>query len=393
MTLPLTWIELDGQALAHNVSFLRSLGADSSKSAAPLFCAAVKANAYGHGLSEIASLLKKLQVEYIAVHSIGEAAAARKAGWKKRILCVGYVQLSDSAQALSIEVEPTLYNLENLRAWAEAAEKQKVKAAVHLKIETGANRQGIAPADLAAFAQAFIGAPHITLRGVSTHFANIEDTTDHSFARLQLKRFRRAISTLEQHGLKPELRHSASSAAHLVFPETRFDMIRCGIALYGHWPSKETFLSFQHHYSKNSKAESSGPKLLKPVLSLKSRIAQIKTVKKGDTVGYGLTFRAERKLKVAILPIGYSDGLDRKLSNVGHALIGGQRVRIVGRVTMNNIVVDVTEIRDVHLEQVATLIGSDGNEEIRAEDIASLTGTIQYEALARLGAHLPRLIK
>lgn len=402
MTLPLTWIELDAQALTNNVSFLRSLGANSSTSAGPLFCAALKANAYGHGLSEISSLLTKLQVEYIAVHSIDEAAAARKAGWKKRILCVGYIQIADSAQALGLEVEPTLYNLENLRAWADAAdaaeatkaaEKQKVKAPVHLKIETGANRQGIAPADLAAFAQEVISLPQITLRGVSTHFANIEDTTDHSFARLQLKRFRQAVKTLEQHGLKPELRHTASSAAHLVFPETRFDMIRCGIALYGHWPSKETFLSFQHHYSENSGAESSGSKLLRPVLSLKSRIAQIKTVKKGDTVGYGLTFCAERKLKIAILPVGYSDGLDRKLSNVGHALIGGQRVRIIGRVTMNNIVVDVTEIHDVHLEQVATLIGCDGDEEIRAEDIASLTGAIHYEVLARLAAHLPRLIK
>lgn len=387
MTLPLAWIELDSQALAQNVSFLRSLGADSSKSAAPLFCAAVKANAYGHGLAEIVPLLQNLQVEYIAVHSIGEAAVARKAGWKKRILCVGYIQLAESAQALGLEVEPTLYNLENLRAWADAAREQKIKAQIHLKIETGANRQGIAPADLAVFARAFADLPQLTLRGVSTHFANIEDTTDHSFARLQLKRFRQAISTLEQHGLKSELRHSASSAAHLVFPETRFDMIRCGIALYGHWPSKEAFLSFGHHYPEYNGADS-----LRPVLSLKSRIAQIKTVKKGDTVGYGLTFCAERKLKVAVLPVGYSDGLDRKLSNVGHALIGSQRVRIVGRVTMNNIVVDVTEVRDVQLEQEATLIGRDGDEEIRAEDIASTTGTIHYEVLARLGAHLPRII-
>ncbi|MCH7878886.1 MAG: alanine racemase [candidate division Zixibacteria bacterium] len=390
MTLPLAWIELDKQALWHNVSFLRSLSAivtDDSNSSTPLLCAAIKANAYGHGLREITSLLKKQQVEYIAVHSLAEAAEARKAGWTERILCVGYIQRADSEQALGLNVEPTIYNLENLRAWAAAADKQKTTALVHLKIETGANRQGISPDELTAFVQELAGLPQIILRGVSTHFANIEDTTDRGFARLQLKRFRRALAALEQNGLKPELRHCASSAAHLVFPETRFDMIRCGIALYGHWPSKETFLSFQHRYPKLN-----GAGRLQPVLSLKCRIAQIKTIKKGDAVGYGLTFRAERKLKAAVLPVGYSDGLDRKLSNIGHALIGGQRVRIIGRVTMNNTVVDVTEVRDVHIEQTATLIGVDGDEKIRAEDIASLIGTIQYEVLARLGAHLPRLI-
>ncbi|MFQ5606806.1 MAG: alanine racemase, partial [Candidatus Zixiibacteriota bacterium] len=286
--------------------------------------------------------------------------------------------------------EPTIYNLENLRAWAREARKRKRRAPIHLKVETGANRQGIAPESLGEFAAELQRAPELTPLGVSTHFANIEDTTDHTFAKLQLSRFQAALKTLERLGASPQLRHTASSAAHLVFPETRFDMIRAGIAMYGHWPSKETFLSFRHQYPNHD-----GRDALRPMLSFKCRIAQIKTVKKGETVGYGLSFTAERDLKIAVLPVGYFDGLDRKLSNVGHVLIGGQRARIVGRVSMNNMTVDVTELaheKENLLEAVVTLIGVDGAERITAEMIADWTGTIQYEALARLGESLPRVV-
>jgi alanine racemase len=376
-------VELAASALANNVDFLRSLSGGSS----PLLCAPVKANAYGHGLPEVVRLLKKLPVDYIAVHSLAEAWAARKAGWKKNILAVGYIALGETAEALALDVEPSIYNSENLLAWKSEASAQKKTAQIHLKIETGTNRQGASGAELVELLEILKKSRRLKFRGISTHFANIEDTTDHGFALAQLKRFKQALKLCEKYRLSPEIRHTASSAAHLVVPETRFDMIRPGIALYGHWPSRETLLSFRH--AQKDKADTAP---LKAVLSLKSRIAQIKTISKGETVGYGLTYRAARKSRIAVLPLGYSDGLPRALSGIAYALVNGKRAPYLGRVSMNNLVIDITGLRGVALEDEVTLIGCSGSEEITIEQIAAWSGTINYEALARIGAHLVRVV-
>lgn len=378
-----TWVELNSAALEANVRFLCDLAGESSGR----LCVPVKANAYGHGLAEIVRLLKKLPVEYIAVHSVDEARAARRAGWKRNILGVGYIGLAETAEALALGVEPTIYNLENLSAWKKAATVQKTTAQIHLKVETGTNRQGASGAELTALLQALKRSRRLNFRGISTHFANIEDTTDHSFALAQLKRFRLAIKQCEKLGVAPEIRHTAASAAHLVMPETRFDMIRPGLAVYGHWPSKETLVSFRH-----ANPESRNGSLLQPVLSLKSRIAQIKTIRKGETVGYGLSFQSGRKMRIAVLPLGYSDGLPRALSGLAHALVYGKRAPYLGRVSMNNIVIDISGLRGLTLEDEVTLIGQSGSERITIEQIAAWSGTINYEALARIGGHLSRLV-
>ncbi|MBN4056774.1 alanine racemase [bacterium AH-315-J21] len=385
---PLSWIELDSSALAQNIKFLRELGGANQSSVAPLICAPIKANAYGHGLKEITRLLKKNQVDYLAAHSIEDARAVRKAGWKGKLLSVGYIQHSDTEEALALSVEPTLYNIENLETWIVAAKRSKAKAQVHLKIETGANRQGIANKDLPNFIQALKANKHITLRGLSTHFANIEDTTDRSFAELQLKRYHRALKLLSKNNLRPQLCHTASSAAHLVAPQTRFDMIRPGISLYGYWPSRETILSFRHAHPELDQTE-----LLKPVASLHSRIAQIKALKAGESVGYGLTFRAERSTKIAVVPIGYYDGLDRRLSNSGYALLHGKRAKIIGRVCMNNVMLDISAITSAKLEDQVTFLGQNGSETITADHWANWCRTINYDTLTNLAPHLKRIIR
>ncbi len=379
----LTWIEISREALEGNLQFLQSLNGGSTR----LICAPVKANAYGHGLEQILPILARHDVAYIAVHSLIEARAARKCGWKGGILCVGYIALSDAAEALQLRVEPTVYNLENLSAYARAAKKIGRRAYIHLKIETGTNRQGLALRDLPQFLAAFQKSPSLKLRGLSTHFANIEDTTDHTFAREQLRLFERAIATCERLGVRPEVRHTASSAAHLVFPETRYDMIRPGIALYGHWPSRETLLSFRHMSNASGAAKN-----LTPALSWKTRIAQIKIIEKGATVGYGLTYQAPRRTTLAILPVGYSDGYDRKLSGVAYVLVAGKRAPVRGRVSMNNIIVDITGIRGVKLEDEAVLLGTSGEEVISAEQMALWAGTIQYEFLSRISPAIPRIV-
>jgi alanine racemase len=390
MKTALSWIELDSSALAHNIKFLRDLAlaepVDSEKT--PLLCAPIKANAYGHGLKEITRLLKKNQVDYLAAHSIEDVRAVRKAGWEGRLLSVGYIQHSDTEEALSLAVEPTLYNIENLLQWSETAKRLRTSVDIHLKVETGANRQGVAHKDLATFIKLFKANKHVTLHGLSTHFANIEDTTDHSFADLQLSRFNRALALFCDNGLTPKLCHTASSAAHLVAPQTRFDMIRTGISLYGYWPSRETILSFRHLYP-----ELDRPELLKPVVSLHSRIAQIKRIKKGDSIGYGLSFRAERSLKIGVIPLGYYDGLDRRMSNSGYALLHGKRASILGRVCMNNVMLDISDIPEAKLEDQVTFLGQNGKETITADHWASWCATINYDALTNLGAHLKRLIR
>lgn len=350
-------------------------------------CVAVKGNAYGHGLREIVGALIKEPVDYIATHTLEDARVARRARWRRGILSVGYHSLAESAEALALGVEPTVYNLANLKAWAAAARAQRTVAQIHVKVETGTNRQGVSGKELLELLQMIKRTRAVRLRGLSTHFANIEDTTDHTFAMAQLKRFKAALRVCERLGLRPELRHTAASAAHLVAPETRFDMIRAGIAVYGYWPSRETLVSFKHlNPSRN------GERSLRPIVSLKSRIAQIKTIKKGESVGYGLTFRAERRMRVALAPLGYWDGLPRSWSSGGYVLIGGRRAPLVGRVSMNNIVFDISGLRNVQLEDEIVALGRSGDEEISIEQWAASSGTIHYEALTRLGAHLPRVM-
>ena len=389
---PLSWIEIDSKALAGNINFLRRLFSPSNtgeetSSSQPLLCAPVKANAYGHGLIEVVRILNKLRVDYLAVHSLEEAAVARKAGWRKPILAVGYIARDQFAEALKLDLEPTIYSLESLQALEKAARKTKQVARVHIKIETGTNRQGVSSKELKSIGRGILATKFVELVGASTHFANIEDTTDHTFAYEQLSRFNRAVKALRDLGLDIPLRHTACSAAHLVAPETRFEMIRPGIALYGHWPSRETLLSFRHLHPQMENGSS-----LKPVLSFKTKVAQIKIVEKGESVGYGRTFQAERRTRLAVAPVGYYDGYSRALSNLGYALIRGRRAPIRGRVCMNNIALDITGLREVELEEEVTLIGKSGSEEITAELVAGWSGTIQYETLARLGQSLPRIV-
>ena len=276
-----------------------------------------------------------------------------------------------------------VYNLETLQRLAEDA-NGKTPAKCHLKLETGTNRQGVAREQLPQFLELFRTKPQVQLIGVSTHFANIEDTTDHSYAEFQFKRYIEMKRLIEQSGLSVKYYHLASSAASLLFPHTHFNLARVGIALYGLWPSKETYLSYRLAGKQNQ--------ILRPVLSWKTLVAQIKDVRKGEYIGYGTTFRATANLKIAVIPIGYYDGYDRQLSNCGHVLINGMRAPVRGRICMDMFMVDVTDIPEVRLESEVVLIGKSGDEVVRAEDVAGWANTINYEVVSRIGAHLERRV-
>jgi len=375
----LQWIEVDRRALVHNLDQFRSLLGKERK-----LMAVVKANAYGHGLLPVSKIVLDAGADWLGVNSVEEGAALRDAGFEAPILVLGAVLLGDLEQAVRRDLRLTVYNREIVDALGRLAARLKKKARVHLKIETGTQRQGVRVEDAVPMARRIRNHRGLVLEGLSSHFANIEDTTSSAYPDLQRSKFLAAVSHLSRRRIEIPVKHMSCTASSILFPATYFDMIRVGIGLYGLWPSKETLLS--------CRLQKREPIELKPVLSWKARIAQVKPVSKGAFIGYGGTFRTTRTARLAVIPVGYYDGYDRRLSNSAHVLIRGRRAAVRGRVAMDFLMADVTDIPGVGLEDEVTLIGEDGREVITAEFLASLAGTISYEILARLNPKTPRIV-
>ena len=375
----LNWCEIDAGAIRWNIDEFRRRLAPSST-----LGAVVKSNAYGHGMLDVADLARQAGVEWLCVNSIDEAVELREAGQSGRILVMGYVPLDRLRDVARLDLRPVVYNLETLAGLDEAVRETGRPVALHLKLETGTHRQGIAPDEVEAFARQVVASDRLELEGVSTHFANIEDSTDHSFAEQQIGRFTEVADRVQELAGKPLIRHAACSAATLLFTQTHLGLARLGISLYGLWPSRETYVSC---------LDRGKPALeLRPALTWKSRVAQIKSVDEGSFVGYGCTWRATRPSRIAVLPVGYHEGYDRGLSGVAHVLVRGRRAPVRGRVCMNMCMVDVTDVPGAALEDEAVLLGSQGSERISAEQLAGWCGTISYEIVARIHASLPRIV-
>lgn len=372
-------VEISRSALLHNVRTIRSIIGDGVD-IAPV----VKACAYGHGYNQVVDILKGEKVRFFAVHSIDEAETLTKSYPNLPILILGYVPGEYLEHAVRKDWRLTVFNVETIQKLAQITASLNRRAFVHLKLETGTNRQGIIESDLPAFVELTRSSPQVVLEGAAMHFANIEDTTDHSFAKMQLERFNRMMELFERAKVNVLIRHAASSAASLLFEKTHFNMIRFGISMYGLWPSKETYLSYMLAHGEDS--------LLKPVLSWKSIIGQIKEVPSGDYVGYGCTYRTTTDSRIAVIPLGYFDGYDRKLSNLAHVLIRGRRAPVRGRICMDMFMVDVTAIPNASLEDEVVLIGEQGDEKITVEQLAGWAGTINYEIVSRINPLQPRVI-
>lgn len=370
-----SWIEISKSNLSHNLSVFKKLTGRTK------IACVVKANAYGHGLPEIVSVVDK-KTDLFAVDNLFEALQIKKLNSTKPVLILGYIPSFKLKEAIEARFSFVVYNLETLKQISKL--KLQNKAKIHLKIETGLNRQGIKVSQL----NKFMGlirkySQKIDLEGVSTHFANIEDTLDPSFAEFQLSNFKKAIGIIKKAGFNPKYVHTAASAGTLLFKETHFNLVRVGISLYGLWPSRETKIA----------AKAGGKKFeLRPVLTWKSIVAQTKDIKVGESVGYGRTWMATRNTKIAVVPIGYSDGFDRKLSNTGRVIIRGRYAPVIGRVAMNMIMVDVTEIPKIALEDEVIIIGKKAKAEITTEEIADKIDTINYEVISRINPSLPRVI-
>ena len=371
--MELSTVEISKSALIHNIKTFRKLiGKDK------VLAIAVKANAYGHGLVECSKIFLSAGADYLCVNAVFEAEELRKAGIKSPILIIGYTPISDLEKAVKLNCELTIYNEENLKKLEKIGKKCKI----HLKIETGNHRQGIRLEDLPQISKNLKKSEKIQVAGISTHFANLEDRINHQYALYQLKQFKKAVRLIEEDGHAPHYRHTASTAATILLPEAHFNFVRVGIGAYGLWPSEKT----------KKAAERAGIKMtLKPALTWKSIIAQVKEVKKGSLIGYGCTYKMPKNGRIVIIPVGYYDGYVRALSNRGQVLIRGKKVPVIGRVCMNLIMVDVTDIKDVKPEDEVVLIGKQKNGHITAEDIGEWSGTINYEVTTRIGERIPRI--
>jgi len=340
--------------------------------------AVIKSNAYGHGIQEVSKIVSQNGADWLGINSLEEGMSLREEKIKLPILIMGYIPLAKLGEAIKNNLSFVVYNRETIKQAERQASKLGKKAKVHLKLETGTNRQGISIKEIVPFTKFCLTLKNVFLEGIYTHYANIEDTLDPGFAMEQLRKFQKALQIIKVAGINIPIKHTACSAATILFPETHFDLVRVGIGLYGLWPSRETRLSAGNSLK------------LKPVLSWKTKIAQVKEVQKGETISYGRTFKTSRKTKIAILPVGYWDGYDRGLSNAGRVLLKGHFAPIVGRVCMNMIMVDVTDISGVKVEDEVVLIGKQGKNEITAEEIAQKLGTINYEVVTRINPLLPR---
>ncbi|WP_026369492.1 alanine racemase [Kallotenue papyrolyticum] len=364
-----TWLEVDLQAIVDNLAALRRRIGPTVR-----LLVTLKADAYGHGAIRIARTALHHGAWGFGVATLGEALTLRRAGIDAPILILGYTPAWQVRDAIRHGVRLTVFDATVAREIGLAVEELRQPATVHVKVDTGMARLGLAVDEAAAFVRLLRDLPGITVEGIFTHFATA-DSADESFARLQLQRFTALLAELEAAGLRPPLAHAANSAAVLRFPEAHLDLVRPGIAVYGLSPSAETPL----------------PPEFRPALSFKTEIAQVRCLPPGASVSYGRAFITQRASRIATIPVGYADGFRRSPS--WHAvLVHGRRAPVVGRVAMDYAMIDVTDIPGVHPGDEVVLIGQQGDDRISAEEVADWLGTIAYEVVAAILPRVPRVV-
>lgn len=379
-----SWCEISKSAIHANVNnFRHRVGQDV------ILGVVVKSDAYGHGLIPCAQEFLNAGVDWLVVNFAYEASKLRQAGITAPIYVCGNVSAHQAPTVAHPQTRFAIYDWEVAQAFAQAGQAGGFQVPVHILIETGTHRQGLTIEAALQLAAAIEPLEGIQLEGIATHYADIEDTTDHRFAHQQLDHLQSAEQAFRQAGHNLRIVQSANSAATILWQQTHAAMVRVGISAYGLWPSKETYAKVLQTFS--DRGEGFIPNL-QPVLSWRARVVQVKPVPAGGYVGYGRTFRAPYPMTIAVLPVGYHEGYDRRLSNLGYTIINGMRAPICGRICMNMMMVDVTHIPDVQVGTVATLLGSDGEERVSAEQLASWMGTINYEVVARIHPSQPRYL-
>jgi len=365
MGLRQVWAEVNLQTLRENYLKLK---AHTHSEMMPI----VKANAYGHGLIPVVKTLMACGAERYAVALLEEALEIKAVFPGLAVLILGATELDQWDILVKEDIIPAIFQLSQAQALSEAAVKQNRTARLHIKIDTGMNRIGFRERDFADIMK-IAALPNLLIEGIFTHFAT-SDQRDLTFAREQLTRFQALYDRLKKAGLTIPIRHAANSAAILQFPESHFELVRPGISLYGLTPS--------------SQISGDG---LEPVMSWKAKVSHVKSIKKGESVSYGRTFQAAYPTRVATIPVGYADGLRRALSNEGEMLVHGKRSTMIGRICMDQTMLDVTKIPGVQVGDVVTILGKDGYDQITATEMAEWIGTISYEVVCGMSNRVPRV--
>lgn len=389
------WVEVDLGRLRHNVRQLIALARPARL--APV----LKSEAYGHGLVPVAMALEGEEIWGACVVTPEEGAVLRQAGFAKPILIVGASFPEEMEEAVRDDLTLAVYDVEQARALSGAAQAVGKDAHAHLKFDTGLSRLASTTESAREFYLAVKALPGLKLEGAYSHLADAEGL-DQTYTLGQYRRFREMLSELQEEGFEPELRHISASAAAILLEKARLDLVRTGISIYGFWPSEETRIL--HHGAAQNLASRLSEQfsdvepaqldnVFLPVMSYRARVIQTKWLERDTKVGYGCTFETQRKTRVAVLPVGYAEGYDRHLSNCGEVLLNGRRARVLGRVCMNLIVVDITDIDGVEQGSVATLLGEDGDARVTAEEWAAKIGTIQYEVVTRIPMSIPRVYR
>jgi alanine racemase len=363
-----TWAEIDLDAFAFNVQAFKKHVGDNVE-----VIAVVKANAYGHGAVPLARSALAAGATRLAVHRAIEGVELRRAGIDAPILVMGYTPPDGAEMIARWRLTPSLTSMPFARTLSERASAHGVTVPVHVKVDTGMSRYGLMPEEVSEFLQACRHLPGIDLEGLFTHFATA-DWSDQTYVRQQLGIFNEVLSSSREAGFDLPVAHAANSGATMRLPESHFNAVRPGIALYGMDPSDQWPPVFE----------------IRPVMTLKSKVSRVQRLPAGAGISYGRTYITKVPTRVALVPVGYGDGYHRLLSNQSSVLIRGQRAPILGRVCMDQFVVNVSAIPGVQLDDEVVLVGRQGQEQIRAEEVARLAGTINYEVTTSI---LPRVAR
>jgi alanine racemase len=367
-----TWAEIDLDALSSNFHIVKDhVGPDVK------VMAVVKANAYGHGAVECARRLEQEGADWFGVALPEEGIELRKAGIAKPILCLAGFWGSQASACLQQQLVPVVYRLDMVEAFDRAARERGVVADVHVKVDTGMGRLGVRFDEVSDFASALKQLKNIRVDGFITHFAAADEPSCGPLTKDQIQRFENALAAFRDQGFEPTYHHLANSAAIFGQPTAWGNMVRPGGVLYGLW--------------RDILAPADRDVKLRPVMSLHSRITLLKWVPQGETVGYGCTFEASRKTLVATIPIGYDDGYMRALSNRGHAIIRGVYATVIGRISMDLTLIDVTNVPGVQTEDEVIFLGTEAGLSVSAEDIARTAGTLSYEVTCGISERVPRI--
>jgi Alr-MurF fusion protein len=367
-----TWLEVDLSAIARNTQLVSALVGPAVR-----VLVSLKADAYGHGALRVARTVLRNGASWLGVATVSEAEPLRAAGVTAPILVFGYTAPWQAREAVRLDLRVAVYSLDTARALSQAAIDLGGEVRVHTKVDTGMARLGLRAEDtdgIIAFCEALRALPGLRAEGIFTHFATA-DSADQRYAHRQLDRFNSVLAALDAHGLRPPLVHAANSAALLRLPEAHFDMVRPGVAIYGLPPSDEVRL----------------PEEFRPALAFKTQVAQVKWIPAGEGVSYGATYVTSAPTRIAVLPVGYADGFRRAPATWGEVLVRGQRAPLVGRVCMDQCMIDVTHVAGVRQGDEVVLIGRQGDDALTAEQVAGRLGTIAYEVVAALLARVPRV--